>query len=143
MDAQVGRVLGELDKLGLRDNTIVVFMSDHGYHLGEHEFWQKLSLHEESARIPFIIAAPGKSPGQPTGLAEQIDLYPTLAELGGLEIPKHCQGHSLVPMLEDASASVRDAAYCLKGSSHLYRTEQWALIRHKDNSLELLSLIHI
>jgi iduronate 2-sulfatase len=101
MDAQVGRVLEALDRLGLRENTIVVFTADHGWHLGEHDFWQKMSLHEESTRIPILIDAPGKAPAVTQGLAEQIDLFPTLADLAGLPIPAHCQGVSLAPALED------------------------------------------
>ncbi len=126
MDAQVGRMLDALDDLGLRENTIVVFKSDHGWHLGEHDMWQKMSLHEESAGIPLIIAAPGKKPGVSKSLVEQIDLYPTLAELAGLELPRHLQGKSLVKILDDPKATVRDAAYTLRSRSHLLRTDKWA-----------------
>ncbi len=103
MDAQVGRVLDKLEELGLAENTIVVFTSDHGYHLGEHGLWQKMSLFEESARVPLIISAPkhsvcGGVAATPVGL---IDLYPTLTSLCGVEAPDNLQGQDLSKLLAD------------------------------------------
>ena len=140
LDAQIGRVLDALDEHGLRDRTIVVFSSDHGYHLGEHDFWQKLSLHEESARIPLLISAPGYEPGVSDSLCEQIDVYPTLADLAGLPLPPHCQGRSLVPVLRDNTARVRDDAYCLCRGAHLLRTERFAWMRYPDGGTELYDM---
>ncbi len=106
VDAQVGRVLGALDRLGLADRTLVVLWSDHGYHLGEHGgVWQKRTLFEESARTPLLIRAPGaKGNGSVCPrIVEFVDIYPTVASLCGLTSPKTVAGRSLVPLLADPS----------------------------------------
>lgn len=107
MDAQVGRVLKALDELKLADRTIVVFISDHGYHLGEHGLWQKMSVFENSARVPMIIYDPrAKGNGQPcSGLVELIDLHPTLAELCALPVPKELDGKSLKTLVNNPKAA--------------------------------------
>ncbi len=112
MDAQVGRVVGALERLGLAENTIIVFTSDHGYHMGEHGLWQKMSLFEESTRVPMLIVAPGVSKPGTVARApvSHMDLYPTLAELAGIKAPANLQGQSLVPMLKDVSVTGRNWA---------------------------------
>jgi iduronate 2-sulfatase len=116
MDAQVGRVIDELDRLGLATNTIVVLWGDNGWHFGDNGAWTKHTNYEQANRIPLIIVAPGvvgagKSTRQ---LAETVDLYPTLVELAGLpkpEVPQQMDGLSLVPVLRDPSVRIRDHAY--------------------------------
>ncbi|MEM7014355.1 MAG: sulfatase, partial [Verrucomicrobiota bacterium] len=106
MDAQVGVVMDALKETGLEDNTIVIFTSDHGYHLGEHDFWAKVSLLDESSGVPLIISVPGKEPAVCNSLVELLDLYPTLSKLCGLDIPENIQGKDISTMLDDPSQEV-------------------------------------
>jgi uncharacterized sulfatase len=107
MDAQVGRLLDALDRLGLARNTIVLFLSDHGYHLYEHEYWQKMSLFEVSARVPLMLALPdGTSAGKVCRRpVELIDLHATLADLCNVRAPSRLEGKSLRPLLRNPDAS--------------------------------------
>ncbi len=133
-DAQIGRVLDALEAHGLSDNTVVLFTSDHGYHMGEHGHWQKTTLFENAARVPLIIAGPGvtekgklcRTP------VEMVDFYPTLTELCGLEIPKFTSGVSLVPalrqvdsLLRDMRGSVRDTAFTQYATGYSLRTDRY------------------
>tara|TARA_R110000796_G_scaffold143426_1_gene259988 strand:- start:72128 stop:73606 length:1479 start_codon:yes stop_codon:yes gene_type:complete len=136
MDAQVGKILKTLKEEGLEDNTIVVFTSDHGFHLGEHRFWMKVSLHEESVRVPLIIKVPGKAPAVCNSFSELLDLYPTLADLAGIEASKGLQGKSLVKTLNNPQVEVRDFAFSVSqgGKSFLVRNHKWAYIQYDEDA---------
>ncbi len=135
MDAELGRVIAAIDRMGLRENTVISFFGDHGFHLGEKGMWSKQTLFEPGARVPMIVSAPGLSAGKGCGrTTELIDLYPTLAELCGLPAPKGIQGKSLKPLLENPAASWDKPAYTyqqrgsISGASvrtERYRYTEW------------------
>jgi iduronate 2-sulfatase len=139
VDAQIGKVIDELDRLQLVDNTIIIFWSDHGFHLGDHGIWTKHTNYEQANRIPLLILAPGiTKPNTSTmQLAESVDIFPTLAELAGLPTPKGPQaidGVSLVSVLRDPKLRVRDHAFHAFPKERLgraIRTSQFRLVEWK------------
>lgn len=144
VDSQIGRVLARLEELKLTDSTVVVLTGDHGYQLGEHGLWAKQTLFEGANHVPLLIAAPGVKPGTRAGLAEQVDIYPTLCDLAGLPRPKHLQGRSLKPMLDDPAAKGRQVAISTMVASHTkltghsVRTDAFRYIVWEQNGGELL-----
>lgn len=165
MDQQVGRLLNTLDRLDLRKNTIVIFLSDHGYNLGEHDCWSKVSLWEGSVRVPLIISVPGIEGNYGTEcktITELIDLYPTLVELCGYsnKKPEILQGKSLIPFIEDRSHYNREAdaftiSYGGKAGTLVYgnyRYTRWGeetgkgneeLYNHASDPEELVNLLSV
>lgn len=117
VDAQIGRVVDEVEKLGLASDTIIVLWGDHGWHLGDHGMWTKHTNYEQATRIPLVIVAPGvaRAGTSSSALVETVDVFPTLCELAGLpppvSLPQPMDGRSLVPVLRNPTASVRDHAY--------------------------------
>ena len=143
VDAQIGKVTSALEQLGLAKETIVVLWGDHGWHLGDLSIWTKHTNFEQANRIPIIVIAPGLAkPGSATGqLAETVDLYPTLAELAGLPAPSGPQpidGVSLVPVLKNPNARVRDHAFHAyprgKKLGRAIRTQRYRLVEWRNHS---------
>ncbi len=132
MDAQVGRVLDELRRLDLEKNTIVVVWSDHGFLLGEHAIWGKHCLYEHALRSPLMLRHPGLArPGVASAATvETVDIFPTLAELCGLNAPAGLDGRSLRPQLADPAAPTAKPAHSFWGRERTIRTDRWRLIAH-------------
>ncbi|RLD10363.1 MAG: iduronate sulfatase [Chlamydiae bacterium] len=131
-DAQIGKVVDQLDKLGLRDDTIIILWGDHGWKLGDYNAWCKHTNFEVDTHAPLIIDAPGFKKGQRTkSFVEFVDIYPTLAQLCDLPIPNHCEGKSMVPLLKNPNAKIRDAALSQwpknggKIMGYTIRTKNW------------------
>jgi len=167
IDAQIGRILKALEEQNLTENTIVILWSDHGWKLGEYNGWGKMTNYEIDTRVPLIISAPGiKNQGQPVvSPVELLDLFPTLCELAGIDIPDFVQGKSLLPMLNNPTADADAQAvsqyyrklnsdevmgYALRTATH--RFVEWRdftsgtvkareLYDHRDNHLESQNII--
>jgi uncharacterized sulfatase len=157
MDAQVGVVAEAIDRLNLWPSTIVLFLSDHGYHLGEHGgLFHKMTVFEQSARVPLIVVAPGKKPGASQRLVEHVDIYPTLIDLAGLPPVAGLDGTSFAPLLEDPAKPWKSAVFTVVSHSPLanasgkdegkldpeklgrsVRTERWRFTAWHDGSQEL------
>ncbi len=146
IDAQVGQVLAELERLGLAENTVVVVFADHGWHLGEQGLWGKTTNYELDARVPLLVRAPGmKASGmQSSALVELLDLYPTLVELTGFKVPDHLEGKSFVPLFDTPDLQWKDAVltqYPRGGNANLggknmgysLRTDRWRYIEWIEN----------
>ena len=132
-DAQIGKLLDELDRLQLADDTIVVLWGDHGWNLGEHTLWCKHCCFETSMRIPLIVRAPGVKGGQRTaGLTESIDVYPSLCALAGLSLPDHLQGKSFAPLLENPALNWKPAAIGRYGNGDTIRGDQFRFTEYTD-----------
>ena len=137
-DAQLGRVIAALEAGPHRDNTVVVVWSDHGWSLGEKFHWKKNALWEECTRVPLVFAGPGIRPGACERVVSLVDLYPTLAAMGGAPVHDRAAGHDLAPLLADPQADW--SHHCLTShasGSHAVRTERWRYIRYADGTHEL------
>lgn len=141
VDAQIGRVLDELERLGLRDNTVIVLFGDHGYHLGENGIFTKMTNFELGTHVPMILSTPKQaSAGKRShALIESVDLYPTLAELAGLPLPPHLEGTSFAPLLTDPDQPWKKAVFSqyLRPGKEKYmgrsiRTGRWRYTEWKD-----------
>ena len=142
IDAQVGRVLGALDKLGLRDSTIVILWGDHGWHLGEHNFWGKHNVMHLATNSPMIVSAPGFKVGQKSDrLVEFVDIYPSLCELAGIKtVNKTLQGTSFAPLLEKPDMPWKKAAFSKYGPAVSLITDRHNYAEFKNGERMLYDL---
>ena len=148
IDAQIGRVVRELERLKLREHTIIVLWGDHGWKLGEHGMWAKHTNYEVDLRVPLIILAPGFSGGLRTrGLSELVDIYPSLSELCGLPLPDHLEGSSFVPLMKQPDLAWKKASFSQyrKGGTMGYsmRTERWRYTRWQERASNAVVAIEL
>lgn len=141
VDAQIGRVLAELHRTGLADNTIVIVWGDNGWHLGEHALWSKVTSFEESTRVPLVVRAPGDAAGgRSSALVELVDLYPTVCDLLDLPLPDHVEGTSLVPLLDRPDRQWKTAVLSRIRDAETIRTQRYRYTRYASGGAELFDL---
>ena len=135
VDAQLGRVIDKLKETRLIENTIIIFISDHGYHLGEHGHWQKQTLFENSTRVPLIIATPNLSNkgSKSESPVELVDIYPTLMDLTGIKIPTNVVGKSLKPILENKDFSTRGSSFTKWRNGYSIKTKRYRITKWGKN----------
>ncbi|HUT88624.1 MAG TPA: sulfatase [Thermoguttaceae bacterium] len=132
-DAQIGKLLDELDRLGIADETIVILWGDHGWNLGEHTLWCKHCCFETSMRVPLVVRAPGFVAGKSTdALVEYVDVYPSLCQLAGLPLPEHLDGRSFVPLMNDPGLAWKEAAIGRYGPGDTIRTDRYRFTEYTD-----------
>ncbi|WP_346237062.1 sulfatase [Niabella insulamsoli] len=138
-DEMIGKLIDALDKSQYKDNTIIVLWSDHGFHLGEKQHFEKFALWEKSTHIPFVIVAPGLT--KPNAVirtpVDMTVVYPTLCELAGLPIPQQADGFSVMPLLKNNPMTTPPALMTYMKGNHALRTERWRYIQYADGSEEL------
>lgn len=134
-DAQIGKVLAELERIGQLEETVIVLWGDNGWHLGEHKLWSKTTNFEESTRIPLLLSAPGHPTGATSdALVELVDVYPTLCDLTGLERPPHLEGLSMAPLLDDPQLGWKTGVFstAVRGDASTLRTDRYRLTRYSN-----------
>ena len=138
LDQQIGRLLDHLRAKGQLDNTLIVFTSDHGYHLGWRGQWCKHSIDEQVMRVPLIVRHPqGAKGAKANGIVELVDLFPSFCDIAGLPAPDSLDGKSFLPQIKDPKAEGKPGAFCQWGNGRTVRTQRWRLTERRDGSSEL------
>jgi arylsulfatase A-like enzyme len=138
LDQQIGRLLDHLRAKGQLDNTLIVFTSDHGYHLGWRGQWCKHSIDEQVMRVPLIVRHPqGAKGAKAGGIVELLDLFPSFCDIAGLPTPDTLDGKSFLPQIKDPKAEGKPGAFCQWGNGRTVRTQRWRLTERRDGSAEL------
>jgi arylsulfatase A-like enzyme len=138
VDKLIGDVLAELERLDLKDNTIVVLWGDHGWHLGEHNFWGKHNTMHLAMHVPLIVHVPGRKSGKTQALVETSDIFPTLCALTGVTSPDTVQGRSFAEIMEAPEKRFRDVVYSRFGPGDAVITDRFNYTRYKNGTSEML-----